>query len=105
MTKQFNWGMWFTSGPNIRESNRQLPPECIADCSGQGPVDQAVEYWVNRLDFDGPSWLFREYLKAYGAWDTSELCDHWMNRMRVLWIWACNCSEEPGMYDYLYLGG
>lgn len=91
---------WF----HARDSIRQLPPECVADCSASGSVDAQVARWVDRLDFDGPAWLFREYLKGFGAWDAAELCDHRENRERVLWIWACNCREYPGDYDYLYLG-
>ena len=86
-----------------RESLRQLPPECVCDCSGSGDRDADVSAWVDRLEFDGPAWLFREYLRGFGAWDASALCDHDENRKRVLWTWACNCAEEPGAYDYLYL--
>tara|TARA_R100000008_G_C3478467_1_gene112595 strand:+ start:248 stop:583 length:336 start_codon:yes stop_codon:yes gene_type:complete len=91
---------WF----NGRESTRQLPAECIADCSGSGDATKNVKFWVKRLDFDGPKELFKEHLKEFGAWDSKELEDHEENRERVLWTWACNCYEEPGAYDYLYLG-
>lgn len=91
---------WFED----RVSLRQLPLECICDCSGSGERDRDVSAWVKRLNFDGPAWLFREYLKECGAWDSRDLCDHNENRKRVLWIWACNCRKYPGEYDYLYLG-
>ncbi len=91
---------WFDS----RNSTRQLPAECIADCSGSGDATKNVQFWVKRLDFDGPKELFKEYLKEFGAWDNEQLEDHEENRERVLWTWACNCYEEPGAYDYLYLG-
>ena len=95
---------WFKG----RESTRQLPPECIADCSGSGDATANVHYWVDRLEFDGPKDLFKEYLKGFGAWDAEQLKDHDENKMRVLWTWACNCSEERisksgNAYDYLYL--
>ena len=32
----------------------ELPPACIRDCSSSGAVDEAVEFWVLRLEFDGP---------------------------------------------------
>jgi hypothetical protein len=99
------WNGWFgfySQGVHP-ESNRQLPAECIADCSGPGPADEAVSFWVDRLGFDGPAWLFRSHLSGYGAWDANELADHEQNRQRVLWIWACDCSESPGDYDYLHL--
>lgn len=91
---------WFSG----RDSRRQLPLECIADCSGSGDRSRDVRAWVDRLEFDGPAWLFREYLRECGAWDRSELCDHTRNRERVLHLWACNCAQEPGSFDYLYLG-
>ena len=85
------------------ESIRQLPAECVADCSGPGAKDEPVAYWVERLAFDAPAWLLRKHLKGYGAWDAGELCDHQQNLQRTLWLWACYCWEEPGCYDYLWL--
>jgi hypothetical protein len=91
---------WFEG----RHARRQLPLECICDCSGSGDRSHSVAYWVDRLEFDGPPWLFREYLREFGAWDRSDLCDHTENRRRVLWTWACASAENPGAHDYLYLG-
>lgn len=98
------WGGWF-SLDHCRglESLRQLPAEAIADCGGPGRADEPVAYWVDRLGFDGPAWLFRAHLKEYGAWSAADLADHQENRQRVLWLWACNCYESPGEYDYLWL--
>ena len=92
--------IWFEG----RESTRQLPPECIADCSGSGEQTNNVKGWVEHLNFDGPVELFKEHLEQYGCWDDEQLQDHYENRIRVLWLWACDCSENPGSYDYLYLG-
>jgi hypothetical protein len=91
---------WFDG----RNARRQLPLECIADCSGAGDRDDDVGRWVDRLDFDGPAWLFRDYLKGFGCWDAADLCDHDENKKRVLWIWACNAWEDPEAYGFLYLG-
>ena len=90
---------WFDG----RNSRRQLPAECIADCSGPGRADDNVAGWVERLRFDGPAWLIREHLKGYGAWEPAELADHQQNLHRLLWIWANDCSEDPGSCDFLYL--
>lgn len=76
---------------------QELPPEAIADCSARGAVDDAVAFWVNRLGFEGPSWLIRRHLKGYGAWSPAELCDHQANLRRLLWIWACNCREGQSL--------
>jgi len=91
---------WFDG----RNSRRQLPLECICDCSGAGDRDDDVGRWVDRLEFDGPAWLFRDYLKGFGCWDAADLCDHDENKKRVLWIWACNAWEDPEAYGFLYLG-
>jgi hypothetical protein len=88
---------------NGRQSCRQLPAECIADCSGPGAKDEAVAYWAKRLQFDGPAWLIRRHLKRCGAWDASQLANHDDNLERLLWLWACDCWENPGVCDYLYL--
>ena len=92
--------IWFDG----RESTRQLPAECIADCSGSGDQTNNVTGWVDHLNFDGPVELFKEHLEQYGCWDDEQLEDHYENRICVLWLWACDCSENPGSYDYLYLG-
>jgi len=85
--------LWFR-GP-LPQS--ELPPACIKECSASGPVDEAVAYWMERLAFDGPSWLIRRHLKGYGAWSAGELCDHQANRRRLLWLWACNCKEGDAL--------
>ena len=96
---------WFDMNHlNGRESIRQLPAECIADCSGSGNRHNNVIFWVERLNFDGPVDLFKEHLKQYGIWDDEHLKDHYGNRIRVLWLWACDCYENPGAHDYLHLG-
>jgi len=75
----------------------ELPPACIRDCSSSGAVDDAVEFWVRRLEFDGPPWLMRRHLRGYGAWSAADLCDHQANRRRLLWIWACNWREGDSL--------
>ena len=60
--------------------------------------------WLERLNFDGPVELFKEHLKEYGTWDDEQLKDHYKNRLRVLWLWANDCHDNPGDYDYLHLG-
>ena len=93
--------LWFEG----RNSRRQLPQECIMDCAAPGrAADESVARWVERLQFDGPAWLFRDYLRRFGAWNERELQDHHANRERVLWTCACDCRENPGECDYLYLG-
>ena len=88
--------IWFDG----RESTRQLPAECIADCGGSGDRTNDVIGWVERLNFDGPVELFKEHLEEYGAWDDEQLKDHYENRLRVLWLWANDCYENPADRDW-----
>lgn len=97
---QTPWAKWFDG----RESIAILPAECIEDCSASGSVDDAVDYWVERLNFEAPPWLLRDHLRGYGAWDAAELCEHQANLRRLLWVWAGDCGEDEGC-DYVYLGG
>ena len=99
MTTKTNPIIWFKD----RESTRKLPPECITECSGSGDQYGNVKWWVEKLNFDGPVELFKEYLDGHGCWDDEQLKDHYENRTRVLWLWACYCSEDPDSYDYFYL--
>jgi hypothetical protein len=91
---------WF----NGRVAIKELPEDCISDCSQPGmDASDAVTYWVKRLQFDGPAWLIREHLKGYGAWESSELCNHKSNLRKLLWIWANDCKEDPDNGQLLYL--
>jgi hypothetical protein len=93
------WRYWF----NGRSAISRLPQKAINDCSGQGSVDEAVAYWVQRLNLEAPPWLLREHLKGYGAWDSADLCNHKANLKRLLWTWACDCreNEDPNHLPYL----
>jgi hypothetical protein len=91
----FNKGRqpYFAEWFNGRDCIKSLPADCIKDCSATGDVSQAVDYWVIKLNLEAPSWLLREHLSGYGAWDRPELCDHGMNLRRLLFVWACDCRE------------
>ncbi len=93
------WRHWFSG----RAAISRLPEECIQDCSAQGAVDDAVAYWVDRLNIEAPPWLLRDYLSGYGAWDKAQLCNHRENLERLLWVWACDCREyqDPDYQPYL----
>ena len=93
------WRHWFSG----RAAISRIPQECIAACSAPGSVDDAVAYWVGRLNLEAPSWLLRQHLAGYGAWSAAELCDHRANLERLLWCWACDCREydDPDYLPYL----
>lgn len=80
----------------------RLPDECVADCSGSGSVDESVEYWVRKLDFDVPEPQAFQWLKDYGAWDDDERRDHDANVRRVLWLACCDIKETGEWFGLVH---
>jgi hypothetical protein len=74
-------------------SIEELPQECIDDCSASGAVDDALDFWVKKLDFTVNQENARKCLKGYGAWDSDELQDVNANCCRVLWL-ACGTFHD-----------
>ena len=93
------WAHWF----NGKVSVHYLPGPCVEDCTRPGPADDAVERWVKQLQLEAPPWLLRQYLKGFGAYDSTELCDHQSNLGRLLWLWAFECKDAGGP-TCIYLG-
>jgi len=85
---------YFSEWFNGRDCVKSLPADCIAECSAQGKVDDAVKYWLKELNLEAPAWFLREHLSGYGAWDKAELCNHRANLERLLRLWARDCKEE-----------
>ena len=94
------WSLWF----NNRTAISRLPEACIEECSMNGPVDGACEYWAERLNLEAPAWLLREYLEGFGCWTKAELCDHQDNLMRLVWLWSCDCRERGDNNYLIWLG-
>lgn len=69
------------------------------NCSHSGSCDLDVEFLVNtpkmkrQLDKIAPEKIANE-LREYGAWNDEELKNESDNRMRIVWIAACNITEE-----------
>ena len=94
------WRYWFSG----RSAISNLPQSCVMECSAQGSVDDACDYWVKRLNLEAPPWLLREHLREYGAWSRAELCDHQANLRRLIWTWACDCRERQDIFYLPFLG-
>jgi hypothetical protein len=75
-----------------------IPESCIAECSAQGAVDDAVEYWVDRLNFSVDLERARRHLREFGAWDESELANDEANARRILWTACCDFKEGKDFY-------
>lgn len=71
-----------------------MPEECVADCSHAGQCDADVAFWLPLLDLKLDPAKVRAELDEYGAWDEAELADDAANLQRIVWIAACNISEE-----------
>ena len=63
---------WFDERGDMLKT---LPGACIMACSGQGRVDDDVDYWTRELGFDVDFPVDRavKYLEEYGAWDDLDL--------------------------------
>lgn len=74
---------------------RDLPEQCITDCSASGDVAGAVEHWQRSLPFNVEPEVARECLARTGGWDRDELEgeDPATLAQRVLWLACCDFSE------------
>jgi hypothetical protein len=87
---------WFEGRQLIKSPSIQA----VIDCSRSGQdVSSEVEFWVQKLNFDGPPWFIREHLRGFGCWDRRELCDHNENRKRLFWSLCCDIAESL-KYDF-----
>lgn len=73
-----------------------FPAEAIADCTGPGPADDAVAFWVDECRFHPDPEATRECLREYGAWDEEELADNEANRRRIFWLMMGDFAEWDG---------
>ncbi len=92
--------------PNIRFEPKhgilmvgEFPSDCVADCSGQGDVTEAVAYWRNKLGFaealEPVEQLARDYLREFGAWDDLDDADlEETIADRILWCACCDIKES-----------
>lgn len=76
-----------------------IPYECMEDCSAQGRVDEAVQFWLSKSVIQNelkqiPDFDLMAELKEYGAWNEIELLNRDDNEARILWIAAGNYKEE-----------
>lgn len=76
----------------------RLPGQCVIDCSHSGPCDDDVSHWapkVRELNPDAPEPdKIRDELQEFGAWEPCELESDDDNWSRIIWIAACNVSED-----------
>tara|TARA_R100000458_G_C8030252_1_gene86067 strand:+ start:109 stop:393 length:285 start_codon:yes stop_codon:yes gene_type:complete len=90
MSKKLCWSSGFTIG------NLEIPIEAVEDIAQQGSNDEAVEFWLPKIDFSSyTKELLSVELSEYGLND-GESRQHMEERL--LWIasWdlAQECKEE-----------
>ena len=78
---------WFDSRGDMKKN---LPMECILDCSSGGRVDDSVDFWVNELKFEVPKKKGMDFLMEYSLDDIPE----WDVNKYVLWIMCGNIKDE-----------
>jgi hypothetical protein len=85
--KKFYW----SSGSGI---TLEIPEEAIPDCSHQGPCDEDVAHWANKIDFSRISTdILALELKEYGAWDDLHIAERQTLIKRLTWIACCDLSK------------
>lgn len=87
---------WWSSSSGKLEL--QLTEEEIAQGSHQGDCEADINALLGRpfiaqqvAEWDAE--MLRDELREYGAWDETELADHDMNLVRMVWN-ACNDLRE-----------
>lgn len=85
---------WFDGRGNLI---KDIPAECIRECSGSGDVTESVKFWVVKLGFDvSPALnIARKYLDEFGAWEDLEEVGSYTLSQRVLWVACCELNENP----------
>jgi len=84
---------WFDKAGYLTE---RLPAECVEDCSQSGSVDDHIDYWLDKLDFEVPRKPAEQYLGDYGYWDDLQTCSDRILAERVLWVGCSAINEEDG---------
>lgn len=70
-----------------------LPAACIEDCSGAGPVDDAVSYWVDKLSLTVDRRAGARCLEYNGYGDAiADMSDEDVAE-RILWLACGNFAE------------
>lgn len=83
----------------MRGTSIMMTQDQIESCSHPGECDDDVAHVAAlpeisaQLDAIGPD-MIRAALKECGAWDADELADDVQNRLRAVWIAACNAKDE-----------
>ena len=81
----------------------RLSGDCVLDCSHSGDCENDVLRHIESVKKQIESDNFRNKptpekirteLAEYGAWDKDELQDDDKNFIRLVWIAACNISED-----------
>jgi hypothetical protein len=80
----------------------EFSAECVADCSASGAVDDAVAYWLKKLNFEVPRSRAIAWLLDFGAWpEETDEYNKGLNDMtddelalKVLWLACCDIKEQ-----------
>ena len=91
--------LWYSSGSGRIEL--QMTMEQAQSASHSGDCDEdtrelskvlAIAEQIERIDQS----VLSSELREYGAWGTEELSNHDQNLRRILWLAACDITEQKG---------
>lgn len=73
----------------------KLPKMCVVECSAQGSVDDACEFWARKLKLKISAKKIIDELAEYGAWTREELQAMTKAELdqKLIWIGAGNIAE------------
>lgn len=76
---------------------RDIPMECVEDCSHSGECYEDCFLWVRKLKFQVQRKIAIQYLKETGAWEQEELEAMSTEDLSIKILWmACNDITEHG---------
>ena len=93
------------TGSDFVLTKSDVSDECwerLKELGGPGQQDSNVAAFRRDFGVWGDPETCRDYLRAYGAWDDSELADHDSNLNRLVWLTGCDIAENGEAYFSAY---
>jgi len=90
---------WFNGYGHLQ---KEIPEDCVKDCTHQGDCSADVKAWVSKLGFVVPRKLAISYLDEYGAWDDFDTVSDETLAERVLWVACGDIAEEGEWFGICY---
>ncbi len=91
--------LWHTSSLGLVEI--RIPEDCISDIHCPGDSLHACNDWIDHVQwFNTTDQDIVKELKEFGIWSDEDLADPEFNRIRWLWLAACDLGDMgPSGWD------